>query len=254
MFTNQPLFIGIDPTSGQRGLTYAALEPDLRLAALGQGDLADVLAFVGGISQALVAVSSPSKPNQGVMDLPQVRESLSPPPRPGHWRNFRLAEYLLRQRHITCPRTPSRVEECSSWVQTGFALYHKLEAQGFNPYPLDGALRYLEVYPHACFCVLLGRAPFPKNTLEGRIQRQLVLYENDLRLHDPMLFFEEITRHKLLQGILPVEGLYNPHQLDAIVAAYTAWLAASRPKDITFLGHPDEGQIAIPCAELKTRY
>ena len=39
MFSDHPLFVGIDPTSGPHPFTYAALEPDLRLAALAQGDL-----------------------------------------------------------------------------------------------------------------------------------------------------------------------------------------------------------------------
>src|SRR5512139_2629367 len=102
MFPTRKTFVGIDPTAGQRPMTYAALDDSLRLLAMGKGDLNEVLAFVGGLNQAVVAVSAPQRPNQGVMDRQEVREKLSPPPKPGRWRGFRLAEYQLRQHHISC--------------------------------------------------------------------------------------------------------------------------------------------------------
>jgi predicted RNase H-like nuclease len=96
--------------------------------------------------------------------------------------------------------------------------------------------------------------PFPKYTLEGRIQRQLVLHEQELNIPDPMRLFEEITRHRLLQGVLPVEELYEPGELDALVAAYTAWIGANRGDQVLMLGSADEGQIVLPVSELKRRY
>lgn len=255
MFFTHTSFIGIDPTAGQRPFVYVALDHELRLLALGDGSMDDVLAFVGGQRQAYVAVCAPRRPNQGVMELEEVRGRLSPPPRPGRWTNFRQAEYQLRQYQIHCPRTSSRESECPNWMQNGFTLYQRMENQGYCPYPAQEALlQWLEVYPHACYCALLGLTPFPKYTLEGRIQRQLALYERDLHIPDPMDLFEEITRHRLLQGKLPVEDLYTPGELDALVAAYTAWLAASHPEQVSLLGHPQEGQIVLPVAELKRHY
>jgi hypothetical protein len=110
------------------------------------------------------------------------------------------------------------------------------------------------VYPHACFSGLLGVKPFEKHTIEGRIQRQMILYDLDLRIPDPMHFFEEITRHRLMQGILPENILYSPGELDAVVAAYTAWLAANTPDRTLAFGDREEGQIILPVAELKRRY
>jgi hypothetical protein len=255
MFTSHPTFIGIDPTAGQRPFSYTALDGDLRLLALGQGDMDEVLAFVAGQRQAFVAVSAPCRPNQGVMDRPEVRETLSPPPRPGRWTNFRLAEYQLRQHNINCPKTAATEQDCPGWMRMGFTLYRRLEGVGYRPYPAgDALLQWLEVYPYACYCALLELIPFPKNTLEGRIQRQLVLYNLRLHIPDAMIFFEEITRHRLLQGVLPSSDLYTPSELDALVAAYTAWLAANHPEQATALGHPEEGQMILPVAELKRRY
>ena len=255
MFFTHTTFIGIDPTAGQRPYSYAALDHGLHLLALGQGGMEDVLAFVAGQRQAFVAVCAPRQPNTGVMEREEVRQTLHPPPRPGRWTGFRLVEYQLRQHNISCPQTPSREENCPNWMRAGFALCRRLEILGYRLYPTsDHSLAWLEVYPHACFCALLGATPFPKHTLEGRIQRQLILYEQDLHIPDPMRLFEEITRHRLLQGILPLENLYQPGELDALAGAYTAWAAANHPEQIMMLGHPDEGQIVLPVSELKRRY
>ncbi len=255
MFSTYTTFIGIDPTAGQRPFSYVALDSSLHLLALGQGGMEEVLAFVAGQRQAYVAVCGPHQPNVGVMDRPEVRQALTPPPRPGRWTGFRLAEYQLRQHNISCPRTPARQAECPAWMRSGFSLYRRLEALGYCAYPAnETSLVWLEVYPHACYCALLGLAPFPKYTLEGRIQRQLALHEQELHVPDPMRLFEEITRHRLLQGVLPLEDLYQPGELDALVGAYTAWLAATHPERISLLGHPEEGQMVLPVSELKHRY
>jgi hypothetical protein len=255
MFFTRTTFVGIDPTAGLKPFSYAALDNDLHLLALGQGSMDEVLAFVGGQRQAYAAVSAPRRPNQGLMERPEVRERLSPPPRPGRWTGFRLVEYQLRQHNITIPKTAAGEQECPRWMRVGFVLYRRLESMGYCPYPTpDAPLQWLEVYPHACYCALLGLTPFPKTTLEGRIQRQLVLHEHDLHIPDPMRLFEEITRHRLLQGVMPLQDLYSPGELDALVAAYTAWVAATRPSEALLLGDPEEGQIALPVSELKRHY
>ena len=110
------------------------------------------------------------------------------------------------------------------------------------------------MYPHACFSVLLEHLPLPKRSLEGRIQRQLILYKYELNIPDPMHLFEEITRHRLLQGYLPIDNLYQVEELDALVAAYTAWMAGTQPDQVTFQGDSREGQIVLPIAELQHRY
>jgi len=255
MFYTNTTFLGIDPTAGQRPFAYAALDHEKQLLALGQGDLDEVLAFTAGQRQAVVAISAPRCPNQGRMQLEEIRQSLSPLPRPGRWMDFRVVEYLLRQHNISIPQTRGNEEDCPNWMQMGFKLFRRLESMGYQAYPAHAAaLQSLEVYPHACYTSLLGVTPFPKNTLEGRIQRQLILYELRINVPDAMRIFEEITRHRLLNGILPTENLYTPEELDALVAAYTAWLAATTPDQVSLMGDPDEGQIILPVAELKERY
>jgi hypothetical protein len=167
------------------------------------------------------------------MDRAEVRDRLSPPPRPGRWRNFRVVEYQLRQHNIYIPQTAAQAEDCPRWMQQGFILYQRLKHLDYRP---------------------LEHLPFTKHSLEGRIQRQLVLYKCDLNIPDPMYIFEEITRHRLMQGILPIEDLYQVEELDAMVAAFTAWMAGTQPDQVSMLGDSREGQIVIPTPEILSRY
>jgi hypothetical protein len=254
LFTNTT-FIGIDPTAGKKPFAYVALDRNLRLLALGQGEIDEVLAFVAGQREATVAVCAPRRPNQGVMKKPEVRENLSPPPRPGRWTNFRLAEYIIRQHNIHIPQTASQAEKCPRWMQMGFTLYQRLASLGYQTYPTDdGKHQSLEVYPHASYTVLLGVPPFHKHSLEGRLQRQLIMHESNVNVADPIRLFEEITRHRLLQGILLDDDLCSPGELDAMVAAYTAWLAKTDPDQVISIGNPEEGQITLPINALKQHY
>lgn len=255
MFFTGSTFVGIDPTAGRKPFAYAALDDTLHLIALGYGSLEEVLAFTAGQQQAMVAVCAPRRPSQRLMERTEVRDRLNPTPRPGRWMSFRLVEYLLRQHGISCYKTPPEVKACPNWMQMGFHLYHRLEQMGFEPYPSKKpALQWLEVYPHACFCTLLGHAPLPKNTLEGRVQRQLVLHKHKIGVPDPMDMIKGLTAQHVLHGRLPVDHLYSQGELDALVAAYTAWQAGNHPEAITLLGDASEGLVALPVAELKRTY
>jgi hypothetical protein len=252
LFTDS-VYVGIDPASGRKAFTYAALDRDLNLVALADDELEDLMAFLGAQRSAVVAVSAPSKPNLGLVRRKLENQSLTPAL---HVRgaDLRMAEYDLRERGISVTGTPGRAEACPSWMQSGFGLYAKLSRLGFEAFPQENAPhQYLETNPHACFCALLDQLPLSKPTLEGRLQRQLILHERGVRLKDPMDFFEEITRYKLLKGHLPVDLIYAADMLDVIAAAYTAWLAVHRPEQIVHVGDPAEGQIVIP-GHLKEKY
>jgi len=255
MLFTKTTFIGIDPTAGRHPFVYAALDHELQVLALGEGEIDDVLAFVGGQQDAFVAVNAPRRPNQGLMNQETVRARYNPPPRPGRWARFRVAEYELGLRKIPIPRTPQKVSRAPRWMQMGFQVFRRLEALGYTPYPAEDRPRQsLEVYPHGAYTVLLERPPFPKKTLEGRLQRQLVLYTRNVEVTNPMRLFEEITRHRLLQGVLPLEGLHTQEELDALIAAYTAWMAATRTGEVSLLGDAAEGQIVLPAAQLRLWY
>jgi len=257
MSDSGPVFIGIDPTAGDPQITYAALDGGLRVLALGEGKLDEVLAFVVQHPAALVAVGAPQSPNAGLMADPQVRKPLGLPPRTKTWAGCKVGEYQLRKRGILIYRTPGQEAEAPRWMQDGFRLYKLLRKEGYASYRPgreDRPRQVLEVHPHACFTVLLERIPIKKDTLEGRLQRQLLLYREGVRVPDAMRVLEEITRHRLLTGQLRLDGQYSHDQLDALVSAYTAYLAARQPDRITMVGDPREGQIAVPTGDLRERY
>ena len=255
MLFNDFTFIGIDPTAGRRPMAYAALDGNLKLLALDEGNLDEITAFVGGQQSAFVAISSPSKVNQGLMKKDEIRETLKPVPRPGRWMGFRVSEYQLRQHKIHIMRTCSDESKCPNWMKIGFELYRRLKSLGYVNYPAeDGSSQLMEVYPHAIFTVLLGSVPYSKGTLEGKLQRQLILHNQGLDIPDPMRFFEEITRYRIIKGMLPFGILYKTRKLDALAAAFTAWVAATAPSEVTLLGHPAEGLMVLPVKALNPKY
>ena len=104
----------------------------------------------------------------------------------------------------------------------------------------DGSHQWIETNAQDCYRALQPKL-LPNRTLEGRIQRGLILYDEGLQIKDPMDYYEEITRHKLMQAELPHEDIFSTKQLDALISAYVAWLAVHRPEDIVI-----RGEIILP--------
>jgi len=251
------VYVGIDPTAGVRPMHYAALDADLRLLALDKGNMETVLAFIGGLEAAVVGIDAPQSPNKGLMRQMEVRRRFNLRPRGQTWGKWRVCEYELRRRNIRLYNTPSTKEAAPGWVRTGFTLYNRLQSMGFQFFVAgeDSDQRVMiEVQPHASFTVLLGRRPFLKHNLEGRMQRQLVLFLEGLALPNPLHALEEITRHHLLTGYLPLETLYEHDQLDALVAAYTAYLVGVKSERVIQVGDREEGLITLPATRLKDFY
>jgi hypothetical protein len=246
-------YLGIDPTATQKPFTVAILDADCRLLGLETEEMEGMRLLLASQPEVLAAVNAPPRPNQGLVRKQLEKQSLTGSPLRGA--DLRQAEYELHQRGIAISPTVGRAESCSGWIQAGFSLYRSMIDLGFLPFPAEGTTRqWLETHPHAAFCSLLGKVPLPKPTLEGRLQRQLALYEAGVGIQDPMEFFEEITRYRLLHGILPTETIYLPGELDAISAAYIAWLAGNKPEDVLRVGDPLEGQITLPVRELIAQY
>jgi hypothetical protein len=248
MMDKATVYIGVDLASSRRNITYAALNGERELLALSRGQREEVLAFIGGQSAAIVAVNAPSGLNKGITRQSQTQQHLLPMAQGGRWTNVRQAEYLLHTAGVAITRTPSELKDCPLWMQKGFPFYHHLQAMGYKPNPTDDApQQWLEAQPEACYWALLGRAPFEHGTIEGRIQRQLVLFREDLPVPDPMAFFEEVTAFRLLHGVLPDQNIYTASELNSLVLAYTAWLVDHHPQEIRRTGDPSEGQIVLPC-------
>jgi len=247
------MYIGIDPTCGHKSFTYAALDRELNLLTLEDGELDDLVVNCSSQKSVIAAINAPSGVNHGL-----VRERMKSEMRAPHQirgAEMRLCEYELRQRGIVFSGTPSSVRLSPAWMQMGFKLYHELENTGFVNYAdKKHPYQFLETNPHASFCVMIGSVPHSKTSLEGRLQRQLTLYEHGMRIRDPMDFFEEVTRFKIIKGNWPIELLYQPEELDALSAAYTAWAVANKAENVLAVGVRSEGRIYLPVSELKEAY
>jgi len=253
MFFADSTFVGIDLNSGRKSFTYAALDKDLRLLALAEGDMDNVTAFLAGQQSVLAAINAPAAVNRGVVREMMKKEMLTP--YQIRRLDLRLAEQELRQRGIMVAKTASSADLCLGWIQSGFELYRRLEKMGFGKFPdKDSTYQIFETNSLAGYAVLAGQIPLAKSSLEGRLQRHLILFDRGIRIKDPMDFFEEITRYKLSKGVWPMELLYSPEQLDALIAAFTAWQVVNRNDRMLMIGDAKEGQVVLPEKELKEKY
>jgi hypothetical protein len=250
-------YIGVDPAAPGRPIRYVALDRNLQLVRNDSDGLEDVLSYLAGLESAVVAVAAPQGPNQGLMAQAPVRTRYDLQPNGDTWHDWRVAEYELRRRNIRLYNTPSDPKAAAGWVRTGFEFFKRLRSLGYRTFHSGDkphSHRMVEVQAHACYTVLLERIPFLKGTLEGRMQRQLKLYLEGVEVSNPMSVIEEITRHHVLSGHLPLEGLLEKDELEALAAAYVAYLVGVRPDDVSQVGDPDEGLITLPAGALKDTY
>lgn len=257
MFVSDGVFVGIDPTAGERPIHYVAIDGDLKLMNMSEADLEGVLAFMSSLKEAIVAVNSPQTLCKGLLGRSEIRAAYNLRPGGRTWSKWRVCEFELRRRNIRTYRTPQTLEKARGWIRVGLELHARLDRIGFRVGKVGAGSSdraRIEVNPHASFTAMLGHRPFLKRTLEGRMQRQLVLYLAGLQIPNPLIALEEITRHRLLTGDMPLEDVYHHEFLDAMVAAYTAYLVQLKPEQVTRVGHPEEGWITLPVDQLKDSY
>lgn len=196
------MYVGVAlASSGKRPTVFTALDARGHSLAIGSGTLADALAFAAGAGSALLALTPPLRAR-----APRHAESSSESP-------------------ALLPETPEEVIP---------PLAATLQRVGYvNFSPEDESLRqWLETDAESAFERWLGHPPLPGNTLEGRIQRQLILADLDLDVPDAMEFFEEITRFKLLRGQLPYDKVLALGELNAYAAATIARLCDQSPERV----------------------
>jgi hypothetical protein len=245
MSTTNQVSIGIDPSGGRAPITFAVLDETGALLRLSAGDVQQVFEFIDQNQSAWVAINAPRRPNKGLVRERLQRMAVSPTHLRGA--DMRTVEFELKERGLSISPTPGRVELCPAWMQIGFSLYAHLADLGYaSRAGGEAGPVSLETHPHLTYHALLGQAPLPKPSLEGRLQRQLALFAAGIGIKDPMDFFEEITRHKLLKGELPMEMLYLAEELDALAAAYVAHLVREDAASVEWIGDEREGQIAVP--------
>ena len=255
MKNKNAVYVGINPASGHKEFGFAVLDRGLNLLDLSWAEMDEVSQVLERYEFACVAVTAPERVNQGLVKQ-KITADYSKAIHALRGTDIRLAEYELRQRGISVTGTPSTERFCPSWMRAGFRLYERLSQLGYQTFGTgnNAPRQFFETHPYACFCVLLQGLPLSKTTLEGRLQRQLLLNDRRVQIVDGMDFFEEITRFKLMHGILPEDVLYTPEELDVLVAAYTASQVADQFSKLISLGDPAEGRILLPVDELLEKY
>ena len=205
---------GIDLTSSPRRLSaYAVLHDDGALAEVGLArEDAELLALAERWRPRIVAVDAPLSPPRGLCCLEEAC-----PCRPSAPGGLKAAERELFRQGISLYATTKR-SIIKVMIKRAMALRLMLEARGYV---------VLEVYPYAAKVRLWGKGMPRKTTRAGR----------------------EWLREKLdgmVPGLRQHEGRLGHDQLDAIVAAYTAYLyGRDRAEGV---GDHDEGLIWVPRA------
>jgi len=226
-------------------MTLAILDADLRRLRLESGAADEILRLVSEHPRAVCGVDAPISHSHGLLSDPAYRSRLGLKPG-SSYSGFRICEYELRRRGIPIYKTPVDRSTAATWMKESWRLYDRLREIGFVAYPQAGARRMFETYPHAVFTMLIKKRPYRKNTLEGRLQRQLILLEEGVDVPDAMDALEEMTRHRILTGELVLRGLYTDDELDALAAAYAAFALDREPHNVSAIGDPTEGQILVP--------
>lgn len=158
------------------------------------------------------------------------------------WDSVEVLSYL--QDHENCTLVINN-PSTKMGVKVYADLREKAVQVGFKPFfQTSHPKRWLETNAQECFRALSGHKLLPHRALDGRLQRSAILYEQGLQLTDPVDMFEEITRYKLIQGILPLENLPSSRELDALAAAYLAWMSVNRPARIV-----PTGEFVVPMPE-----
>ena len=217
--------IGIDPSDERQNYSLAALDDDKNILALSSGQLDDVLSFAAGQTFAVIAVHIPTIPRKD----PKRKKGFNPQPlRESRW--IAQNEQLSHSGDFTAARdsmtssTRIPIHRKTETLRKGQVLKENLAALGYVAYQNNETTRaYLGTNIESVCFQIIPVPLYAGKSLEGRLQRQCLLAENGVNVADPMVFFEEVTRFKLLHGKLPFEKIYNPMELNALICSFVAW-------------------------------
>ncbi len=205
-------YLGIDPTSApRRPSAFAVLDGQGTLHDLGLvGEDDDILALARRWRPRYLAIDAPLSLPNGMCCL---EESCSCAPASPD--GLKAAERALLKEGIGLFRATKR-SIIKAMVYRAIALRRALEERGYA---------VMEVYPYASKVRLFGR-PIPKKTTKAG--------QHWLR--------ERLER--LVPGLSEHEGRLGHDELDAIVAAYTAYLHGQGQTEA--VGDREEGVIYVP--------
>jgi hypothetical protein len=238
-------YIGIDVQAVQKPYFYSALNTDLENIACGHGRLGDVLAFLSGQSSALVAVNGPICFQFAADSL--VQGGLFEADQTSQHKVNRTGDAELTARGYNPGSAPVSGKKPPLWVERSLELTAGIRQLGYGSFSNpDGSNTFFETQCDAAYWLSTGAMPYDSRSLEGRLQRQLLLCEFGFPLKDPMAFLEEFTRFRLRTTQVPMSYIQPAHELRALMAAATAWLMDVRPEAVEHLGEMNEGEIFLP--------
>jgi len=207
-------YLGIDLTSSpRRPSAYAVLDGGGRLADVGLArEDAELLALTDRWRPRIVAIDAPLSLPRGLCCLEEACSC-----RPVAAGGLKAAERELYRQGISLYATTKR-SIIKAMVYRAIGLRCTLEAQGIPA---------IEVYPYASKVRLFGR-PIPRKTTPAGRRWLRARLEG------------------LVPGLREHEGRLGHDQLDAVVAAYTAYLHDHGLAE--GVGDPEEGLIWLPRA------
>lgn len=231
-------YIGIDVQAHQKPFFYSVLDSTLEVVATGHGRMVDVLSYLAGLSSALVAVNGPVSAREqgrearqsGLFDQASSADESAA---------VRTGDLELESRGFSYSISGKTEERSLTLVSGMRELGYTLHGETIS----DKV--YLETNSDAACWLAAGCMPYDARSLEGRLQRQLILCEMGIHLKDPMDFLEEFTRHRLRTSQIPMEQILPGYELRAMMAAVIAWLEDSFPEKVEHLGKAGMGEIIL---------
>ena len=206
------VFLGIDLTSSsKRASAYAVLDDQAKLHDVGLvGEDVEIVALAQRWRPRYVAIDAPISLPRGLCCLD---ESCDCAPVSGD--GLKAAERELFRRGVGLYATTKR-SMIKAMVYRAMELRRSLERVGFS---------VVEIYPYASKVQLFGK-PVPKKTTAAGRQWLRERLEG------------------LVPGLGEREGRLSHDELDAVVAAYTAYLHGRGLAEE--VGDPEEGMIVVP--------
>jgi hypothetical protein len=189
----------------------------------------------------IIAINAPLSMNTGYLT-----QSNLPKQHPGRWPNCRRIEFELAQLGAPVYFTPNDPRKMAASLSRGFTMSRQLIDLGYELFTDQTEKSLIEVPADAAYWSIGQGEMLDQHQLLGRIQRQMILYELGFQVPDPMEFFEEITRYKIKMGNIPLDLVFNPQQLNARMAAYTAQQLWKNPERVAKLGYQQEGFLYLP--------
>lgn len=250
-------FIGLSVISPRKPLHLVVIDAEMETLFTGTLSTAQALEQIAKYPNAVCAIDTPLSANQGILAGVNGRLRYGLPANATLWQDFRVCEFMLAQIGMKIANTPPTSVSVSARTQLGWQVVEALRQLGFvnyRPGIFDSARQLLETHTESAYTVCLGHLPRPKSHLLGQLQRQMVLYDVGLDVQNPLRLFDEISRQQVLLGKWHLQEILPVEQMDAHMAAYTALLAMEKSEQLSLLGDPLEGQIALPMSPLKRKY